>query len=144
MLSFALNIKTKFIMKRQDNIRERLFKESAGCCIYCGHPLTEETMEIDHIVPKSRGGTGEYENKVCACPRCNAMKQDMDVTEFIRSMPPKKFRAYENRLESLFEQGKLSAEKWDRLNPVTPFPETDRMSECPMWQIFCYLCGEFY
>ena len=131
-------------MKRQNNIRERLLKESAGCCIYCGHPLTGETMEIDHIVPRSRGGSGEYVNKVCACPRCNALKEDMDIEEFIRTMRPKQYRAYENRLEDLFGQGKLSAAKWDRLNPVVPSSfGTDRMSECPMWQIFCYLCGEF-
>ena len=61
-------------------------------------------------------------------------------------MPPKKRYAYENRLETLFAQGKLSADKWDLLNPIAPFPEkeTDKVSVCPLWQIFCYLCGEFY
>ncbi|MBQ6197677.1 MAG: HNH endonuclease [Bacteroidales bacterium] len=130
-------------MKRQNNTRERLLQESAGCCIYCGHPLTIETMETDHIVPRSKGGSGDYSNKVCACPRCNAEKADMDVRDFIDSMPPKKQRAYENRLMTLFEQGKLRAEKWDLLDPVVPRAHTDIMADCPNWQIICYLCGEF-
>lgn len=131
-------------MKRQNNTRERLLSESAGCCIYCGHPLTVETMETDHIVPRSKGGSGDYSNKVCACPRCNAEKADRDVREFIGSMPLKKQRAYDNRLMTLFEQGKLSAEKWDLLDPIVPSAHTDIMAECPNWQIFCYLCGELY
>jgi len=133
-------------MKRQDNIRERLFEESAHCCIYCGHPLTLETMEVDHIVPRSLGGGNNITNKVCACPRCNAQKDDKEITEFLKTMPRKKRHAYENRLENLFEQGKLSAQKWDLLNPVVPFPEqeTDKVAECPLWQIFCYLCGEHF
>lgn len=130
-------------MKRQNNTRERLLQESAGCCIYCGHPLTLETMETDHIVPRSKGGSGDYSNKVCACPRCNAEKADMDVRDFIDSMPLKKQRAYENRLMTLFEQGKLKAEKWDLLDPVVPRAHTDNMADCPNWQIICYLCGEF-
>lgn len=133
-------------MKRQNKIRERLFEESAHCCIYCGHPLTLETMETDHIVPRSKGGSSDYVNKVCVCPHCNAAKADMEIPEFLETMSPKKRRAYENRLEKLFEQGKLSSRKWDLLDPVAPFPdkETDKVAEYPSWQIFCYLCGEFY
>ena len=131
-------------MKRQINTRERLLEESAGCCIYCGHPLTLETMETDHIVPRSKGGSGDFSNRVASCPHCNAAKANMDIRDFLDTMPPKKRRAYENRLMTLFEQGKLSAEKWDLLDPVIPRPQTDRMAECPSWQIFCYLCGEFY
>ena len=131
-------------MKRQNNTRERLLWESAGNCIYCGHPLTSETMEIDHIVPRSKGGTSDYGNKVCSCPHCNARKADMDVAQFLETMSDKKRRAYENRLETLFEQGKLSSEKWDLLDPIPQQEETDKVAECPSWQIFCYLCGEFY
>jgi CRISPR/Cas system Type II protein with McrA/HNH and RuvC-like nuclease domain len=132
-------------MKRQNNYRERLFEESAHSCIYCGHPLTLDTMEIDHIVPRSKGGGEDISNKVCACPRCNALKADKGIPEFLETMSPKKLHAYENRLENLFEQGKLSAYKWDLLNPLPPLPdeETDKVAECPLWQIFCYLCGEF-
>ena len=133
-------------MKRQNNIRERLFEESAHHCIYCGHPVTLDTMEIDHIVPRSKGGTSDFSNKVCTCPHCNALKADKEIQEFLETMSPKRRVAYENRLENLFEQGKLSAYKWDLLDPIPLLheEETDKVSVCPLWQIFCYLCGEHF
>jgi len=130
-------------MKRQNNNRERLFKDAAGSCIYCGHPLTLSSMEIDHIVPLSKGGGKDYDNLVCCCPHCNAKKGDMDARDFVDSMPAGKQLSYENRLTELFMQGKLSARKWDLLDPIVPEPATDRMSVCCPWQIFCYLCSEF-
>ena len=66
------------------------------------------------------------------------------MAQFLETMSDKKRRAYENRLETLFEQGKLSSEKWDLLDPIPQPEETDKVAECPSWQIFCYLCGEFY
>ena len=132
------------LMKRQNNYRERLFKDAAGACIYCGRPVTMETMELDHIVPRCKGGTGQYDNLVCSCPHCNALKGDKDARDFVDSMPPKKQLSYENRLAELFMQGKLTARKWDLLDPISEELHTDRMAVCAPWQIICYLCGEFY
>lgn len=44
-------------------------------CRYCGEPATE----IDHIVPISKGGTGELSNLVPACRSCNASKGDREL-----------------------------------------------------------------
>ena len=132
------------LMKRQNNYRERLLKDAAGACIYCGRPLTVETMEIDHIVPLSKGGAKEYDNLVCSCPHCNALKGDKDAADFVGSMTPRKQISYENRLTELFMQGKLSGRKWDLLDPIPDGPQTDRMAVCAPWQIICYICSEFY
>ncbi len=46
-----------------------------GHCTYCGvelHPFY--TFTIDHVVPRSAGGTNAIENLVGACPECNAAK----------------------------------------------------------------------
>lgn len=48
-------------------------------CAYCGRMATE----IDHIVPVNRGGTGDKDNLVPACRRCNARKGDMTLAEFL-------------------------------------------------------------
>ena len=101
--------------KREKNQRERLLEESGGACIYCGHPLTLETMETDHIVPLSKGGSNEYGNKVCACGACNARKADLDIRGFLAGFSGRKRRRYANRLDSLLEQGRLSQEKRDLL-----------------------------
>ena len=105
-------------MKRQANQRERLLEESARTCIYCGHPVTLENMEVDHIVPLSRGGSNGFENKVCSCPQCNAEKADKSVAEFVDGMSQRRRKAYYNRLETLYMQDKLSMEKWNLLDPL--------------------------
>jgi 5-methylcytosine-specific restriction endonuclease McrA len=46
-------------------------------CAYCGG--TAET--VDHIVPRSRGGTLTWDNAVAACLRCNHRKADRTPAE---------------------------------------------------------------
>jgi 5-methylcytosine-specific restriction endonuclease McrA len=48
-------------------------------CAYCGAPATE----IDHVIPISLGGTGERDNLVPACRRCNAAKNDLPLDKFM-------------------------------------------------------------
>lgn len=117
--------------KREKSQRERLLEETAGVCVYCGHPLTVETMETDHIVPKSKGGTGEFLNKVCACGSCNARKADLDIRGFLAGFSGRRRRRYENRLDALVEQGRMSAEKRALLSDFReeePFPEEPVLS----------------
>lgn len=45
-------------------------------CHYCRRPLTLGEMTIDHVVPRSRGGTDRYSNLVAACHACNQRKAD--------------------------------------------------------------------
>lgn len=61
--------------------RWRGFKNKAECCYYCWEPvrvLRERGiyMTVDHVIPRCRGGTSDYENLVTACERCNNMKGD--------------------------------------------------------------------
>ena len=53
----------------------------AGKCIHCGRRLTLTPQgrpisraTIEHIVPRTHGGTGDLENLAIACARCNAGK----------------------------------------------------------------------
>ncbi len=41
-------------------------------CQYCGRPAEN----VDHVVPRSRGGTHSWDNVVAACRRCNARKEN--------------------------------------------------------------------
>ncbi|RMH70978.1 MAG: HNH endonuclease [Actinomyces sp.] len=52
--------------------RRAVFARDRHRCQYCGRPA--ETL--DHVVPRSRGGTHTWENLVAACRRCNAAKRD--------------------------------------------------------------------
>jgi len=57
--------------------RRGVFARDAGRCQYCGDPA--ET--IDHVVPRSRGGTHTWENVVAACRPCNVHKADRLLAE---------------------------------------------------------------
>jgi len=46
-------------------------------CAYCGKTATT----IDHIIPRSRGGTHEWLNVVAACKTCNHKKGDKLLSE---------------------------------------------------------------
>lgn len=59
---------------------ERLFPGQP--CYYCG----DLAQSVDHMMPSSKGGSNALDNKVPACHRCNQMKGDLSVEEFIAKM----------------------------------------------------------
>jgi 5-methylcytosine-specific restriction endonuclease McrA len=57
--------------------RAGVLRRDARRCAYCG----KRADTIDHVVPRSRGGTHSWENCVAACRTCNARKADRLVEE---------------------------------------------------------------
>ena len=35
--------------------REKVYDKYSGHCAYCGKPITLQSMQVDHIIPKARG-----------------------------------------------------------------------------------------
>jgi len=52
--------------------RRAVFARDGHRCQYCG--ATAEN--IDHVVPRSKGGTHSWENVVASCRPCNMRKED--------------------------------------------------------------------
>ena len=51
-------------------------------CVKCNKSFRKGDMEIDHIIPKSKGGTNSRFNLQCICRHCNRSKQaDMSDTK---------------------------------------------------------------
>ncbi len=50
-------------------------------CQYCGAQPGRAELTIDHIVPRSRGGTTTWENVTTACGPCNRRKGDRTPEE---------------------------------------------------------------
>jgi 5-methylcytosine-specific restriction endonuclease McrA len=46
-------------------------------CQYCGRPAEN----VDHVVPKSRGGGHTWDNVVAACRPCNSRKENRDLAD---------------------------------------------------------------
>ena len=52
--------------------RRAVFARDGGKCQYCTHAAEN----IDHVLPRSRGGPHTWENVVASCRSCNARKED--------------------------------------------------------------------
>ncbi len=58
-----------------------LFNRDAWKCQYCGVKLNNNTIEIEHIMPSSRGGVTSWLNCVAACKPCNKRKANKTPEE---------------------------------------------------------------
>ncbi|XRQ05598.1 RNA-guided endonuclease IscB [Actinomadura welshii] len=61
-------------------VREYLLAKFGRACVYCD--ATDVPVNIDHVRPRSKGGTDRVSNLVLACVPCNQAKGDRDVREF--------------------------------------------------------------
>lgn len=62
--------------------REYLLEKWGRECAYCG--AKGVPLEIDHIHPRSRGGTDRVSNLTLACRACNQAKGNQDIRKFVK------------------------------------------------------------
>ena len=55
-------------------MKERLYKEQKGRCKACDVQMRIVDFEVDHIIPKAKGGGDYYENYQLLCSSCNRIK----------------------------------------------------------------------
>jgi site-specific DNA-methyltransferase (adenine-specific) len=58
----------------KNDIKKRLFKQQKGHCNGCNVELEIQHFEIDHIVPRAKGGGDYMENYQLLCGNCNRTK----------------------------------------------------------------------
>ncbi|HLX58979.1 MAG TPA: RNA-guided endonuclease IscB, partial [Ktedonobacteraceae bacterium] len=61
-------------------IRSYLLEKFQHRCVYCGRANT--AFELDHIRPRSRGGSNRVSNLALSCHHCNTIKGDRTASEF--------------------------------------------------------------
>jgi len=61
-------------------VREYLLEKFGRKCCYCGKENVP--LEVEHIIPKSRGGTDRVDNLCLACHDCNQRKGSKTAEEF--------------------------------------------------------------
>ena len=69
--------------------RRSVLRRDGGLCVYCSEPADT----IDHVIPRSRGGTHDWSNVVAACKRDNLTKADQLLSELgwtlrVKPAPP--------------------------------------------------------
>lgn len=54
--------------------RRNIFARDNHTCQYCGKRLKPSDLSLDHVIPRSRGGSTSWDNIVSACRACNVRK----------------------------------------------------------------------
>ena len=54
--------------------RRNVFLRDENRCQYCARRFSAHHLSLDHVIPRSRGGSTSWENVVCACVKCNVHK----------------------------------------------------------------------
>ena len=54
--------------------RKNILLRDRNTCQYCGTVLAAAELTLDHVIPRSRGGSSTWENLVACCHPCNNRK----------------------------------------------------------------------
>lgn len=54
--------------------RLNIYARDDNTCQYCGRTVPRSELNLDHVIPRSRGGATTWENVVCSCVPCNLKK----------------------------------------------------------------------
>ncbi|AOX01014.1 HNH endonuclease [Moorena producens PAL-8-15-08-1] len=66
-------------------VREYLLEKWGRECAYCSKQNTP--LQIEHIHPKSKGGSDRVSNLCLACEKCNQKKGNKPIEEFLKKKP---------------------------------------------------------
>lgn len=65
---------SKIPLHRIKLTRRNVYARDNNTCQYCGKKFKTEDLNLDHVNPKTKGGTTTWENIVCSCYKCNGKK----------------------------------------------------------------------
>ena len=60
------------------SIRYEVLKRAKGKCELCGISNKEKSLDVDHIIPRSKGGSNDISNLQSLCYTCNRQKRNLD------------------------------------------------------------------
>jgi 5-methylcytosine-specific restriction endonuclease McrA len=66
-------------------VREYLLEKYSRTCVYCS--VQNVPLQVEHLKPKSKGGSDRVSNLVIACEPCNLKKGNRDLREFLAGKP---------------------------------------------------------
>ena len=92
-------------------VREYLLEKWDRTCAYCGK--TDIPLEIEHIVPKSKGGSNRVSNLALACTACNRKKGNKPLEQFLSRKPGVLKRIQKQSKLPLKDAGAVNTTRWD-------------------------------
>jgi 5-methylcytosine-specific restriction endonuclease McrA len=92
-------------------VREYVFEKFGRHCVYCG--AVDAPLNLDHVVPRSRGGSNRVSNLVPSCIPCNQdRKKVLSIEEFL-AHDPKHLAAVKAQLKApLKDAAAVNSTRW--------------------------------
>jgi 5-methylcytosine-specific restriction endonuclease McrA len=105
-VSFEIQIPRVIRLLRYDRLpkqelhlnRRNVLARDGNRCQYCARHLPSHLLSVDHVMPRSRGGTTTWENLVCACVACNIRKGGRTPQEAKMKLVRRPFKPKRNPL----------------------------------------------
>ncbi len=99
-------------------VKQYLLTVNKHKCAYCGGLSDDHILQIEHIYPKSKGGTDKVNNLTISCRICNDAKDSLTLDQWERILRSSPSEINEKRLKSipaLKRQSKLKGFQYSAL-----------------------------
>ena len=100
-------------------LREYLLEKWDRQCAYCD--AKDVPLNIDHVHPKSAGGSNRVSNLVLACIPCNQKKGSKSIESFLSKDPARLERIRKQLKAPLKDAAAVNATRWALFNTLTAF-----------------------
>ncbi|WP_018289618.1 RNA-guided endonuclease IscB [Verrucomicrobium sp. 3C] len=97
-------------------VREYLLEKWNRQCAYCD--AENVPLEIDHIHPRSRGGSDRVSNLTLACHECNQNKGNRDIREFLAKRPERLAAILARAKTPLHDAAAINSTRWALYNRI--------------------------
>lgn len=97
-------------------VREYLLEKWNRKCAYCG--IANVPLEVEHIVPRSKGGSDRVSNLTLACVPCNQAKNNQLVEEFLSDKPDLLNRILKQAKSPLKDAAAVNSTRWALFNAL--------------------------
>ncbi len=95
-------------------VREYLLNKWSRKCAYCGAENTP--LQVEHIQPKSKGGSNRISNLCLACEPCNIKKGTKDIKAFLAKKPDVMKQILAQAKRPLKDAAAVNSTRWTLLN----------------------------
>ena len=92
--------------------RKNILIRDGHICQYCGEKFLSTELELEHVIPRARGGQSTWENLVAACRDCNGRKADRTPTEAGMKLSRQPRRVTIHTSRAFIRQTGIGEEKW--------------------------------
>jgi len=97
-------------------VREYLLEKWGRTCAYCG--AKDVSLQIEHIDPRSKGGSNRVSNLTLACEPCNQRKGNRPVSEFLAGKPEVLKRIQATAKAPLRDAAAVNTTRWALFNAL--------------------------